>query len=100
LIVLVDDLNMVVVVTADLFHLDHGGDSWPHEKANVELVGKFIESLPWLLGQLRRASYLDPIGCRTVAGNPMRPPRANVPSCARRVGAEAHVWASRDGMRS
>jgi CubicO group peptidase (beta-lactamase class C family) len=46
LIVLVDALNMVVVVTADPFYLDHGGDSWPHEKANFELVGKFIDSLP------------------------------------------------------
>ena len=46
LIVLVDDLNMVVVVTADPFYLDHGGDSWPHEKASFELVGDFIESLP------------------------------------------------------
>jgi CubicO group peptidase (beta-lactamase class C family) len=46
LIVLVDDLDLVVVVTADPFYLDHGGDSWPHEKANFELVGDFIDSLP------------------------------------------------------
>lgn len=46
LIVLVDDLDLVVVVTADPFYLDHGGDSWPHEKANFELVGSFIDSLP------------------------------------------------------
>lgn len=45
LIVLVDDLNMVVVVTADPFYLDHDGDSWPHEKASFELVGRFIDSL-------------------------------------------------------
>lgn len=46
LIVLVDHLNMVVVVTADPFYLDHDGDSWPHEKASFELVGRFIDSLP------------------------------------------------------
>ena len=45
LIVLVDDLDLVVVVTADPFYLDHGGDSWPHEKASFELVGRFIDSL-------------------------------------------------------
>jgi CubicO group peptidase (beta-lactamase class C family) len=45
LIVLVDDLDLVVVVTADPFYLDHDGDSWPHEKASFELVGTFIDSL-------------------------------------------------------
>jgi CubicO group peptidase (beta-lactamase class C family) len=46
LIVLVDDSDLAVVVTADPFYLDHGGDSWPHEKASFELVGEFIDSLP------------------------------------------------------
>lgn len=45
LIVLVDDLDMVVVVTADPFYLVVGGESWPHEKANFKLVGEFIDSL-------------------------------------------------------
>jgi len=47
LIVLVHDLNMVVVVTADSFWgKDVHFDSWPHEKANIELVADFINSLP------------------------------------------------------
>lgn len=46
LIVLVDALNMVVVVTADPFYEVYGSESWRHEKANFELVGDFIDSLP------------------------------------------------------
>lgn len=46
LIVLVQDLNMVVVVTAYPFHLEHNGESWCHERAHISLVGKFISSLP------------------------------------------------------
>jgi CubicO group peptidase (beta-lactamase class C family) len=47
LIVLVHDLNMVVVVTADPFWgMDIHFDSWPHEKANIELAADFIASLP------------------------------------------------------
>ena len=43
----VHDLDMVVVVTADSFHgPDRHFDSWPHEKANMELVAHFIASLP------------------------------------------------------
>jgi CubicO group peptidase (beta-lactamase class C family) len=46
LIVLVEELNMVVVVTADPFYDTYGSASWKHEKANFELVGDFIDSLP------------------------------------------------------
>ncbi|MGD8587059.1 MAG: serine hydrolase [Chloroflexota bacterium] len=46
LIVLVDDLDMVVVVTADPFYLTNSSESWKHEKASFELVGDFIDSLP------------------------------------------------------
>jgi CubicO group peptidase (beta-lactamase class C family) len=46
LIVLLDDLNMVVVVTADPFYLVNSSESWRHEKANFVLVGEFIDSLP------------------------------------------------------
>jgi CubicO group peptidase (beta-lactamase class C family) len=46
LIVLVDDLDMVVVVTSDPFYDVYGSESWQHEKANFELVGAFISSLP------------------------------------------------------
>lgn len=45
LIVLLDDLNMVVVVTADPMYEVYGSDSWRHEKANFELIGEFIDSL-------------------------------------------------------
>jgi CubicO group peptidase (beta-lactamase class C family) len=46
LIVLVDQLDMVIVTTADPFYQQHDGQSWKHEKATINLVGKFIESLP------------------------------------------------------
>jgi len=46
LIVLLDDLDMIIVVTAYPFYLEHNGQSWKHEKANIKLVGKFIYSLP------------------------------------------------------
>jgi CubicO group peptidase (beta-lactamase class C family) len=47
LIALLDKLDMVIVVTADPFYgKDVHGQSWPHEKANINLVGKFIQSLP------------------------------------------------------
>lgn len=41
---------MVIVVTSDPLHGQHGGDAWKHEKANVNLFGKFVLSLPeeWL----------------------------------------------------
>ncbi len=45
LIVLLDDLNMVVVVTADPMYEVYGSDSWRHEKANFKLIGEFIDSL-------------------------------------------------------
>ena len=46
LIVLLDDLGMIIVVTAYPFYLEHNDKSWKHEKANIKLVGKFINSLP------------------------------------------------------
>jgi len=45
-IVLVDDLDMVIVVASDPFHQRHDAESWWHELANLNLVGKFIASLP------------------------------------------------------
>jgi CubicO group peptidase (beta-lactamase class C family) len=45
-IVLVDELNMVIVVKADPLFGQHGGGPWKHEKANLNLVGNFISSLP------------------------------------------------------
>jgi CubicO group peptidase (beta-lactamase class C family) len=47
LIVLVDEYDMVVVVTADPFYgKDVHWNSWKYEKANIELVADFINSLP------------------------------------------------------
>jgi CubicO group peptidase (beta-lactamase class C family) len=45
-IVLLDELDMVIVTTADPFFGEHSGNSWAHEKAVFNLVGAFVESLP------------------------------------------------------
>ena len=45
-IVLVDELDMVIVLTSYPFWLQHDEESWKHELANINLVGKFIKSLP------------------------------------------------------
>jgi CubicO group peptidase (beta-lactamase class C family) len=46
LIVLLDEPDIVVVVTADPFYEVYGSESWQHEKAMFDLVGAFIDSLP------------------------------------------------------
>jgi CubicO group peptidase (beta-lactamase class C family) len=46
LIVLLDKLDIMVVVTAYPFWLEHNDKSWKNEKAIIKLVGKFIHSLP------------------------------------------------------
>ncbi len=46
LIVLLKDLDMVIVTTAEPFLGQHDGNSWKHEKATMNLVGDFIASLP------------------------------------------------------
>ena len=46
LIVLLDELDMVIVLTSYPFYLQHDDESWKHELANINLVGEFIESLP------------------------------------------------------
>jgi len=46
LIVLLEDLDMVIVTTAYPFFQQHDGGAWKHEKAIINLVGRFIESLP------------------------------------------------------
>jgi CubicO group peptidase (beta-lactamase class C family) len=45
-IVLLDELDMVIVTTADPFFAEHSGDSWTHEKATMNLVADFINALP------------------------------------------------------
>jgi CubicO group peptidase (beta-lactamase class C family) len=46
LIVLLEDHDMVVVVTSDPFFGQHDSMAWKYEQANFNLVGKFIKSLP------------------------------------------------------
>ncbi|MBW2525679.1 MAG: serine hydrolase [Deltaproteobacteria bacterium] len=46
LVVLIEELDMVIVTTADPFFRQHDGESWQHEEATIELVSEFIESLP------------------------------------------------------
>lgn len=46
LIALLDEFDMVIVVTSYPFWLQHDDESWKHELANVNLVGEFIKSLP------------------------------------------------------
>ena len=55
LIVLLDELDMIIVVTAEPFYLQHDDQSWKHEQANINLVGKFIKSLP----RQQQASHSD-----------------------------------------
>lgn len=46
LIVLLEDLDMVIVTTADPFFAEHSGNSWKHESAIMNMVGRFIATLP------------------------------------------------------
>lgn len=46
LVILLDDLDMVIITAADPFWQQHDDESWKHESAIIELVGKFIKSLP------------------------------------------------------
>jgi CubicO group peptidase (beta-lactamase class C family) len=46
LIILLDELDMIIVVTSYPFWLQHDAESWKHELANINLVADFIESLP------------------------------------------------------
>ena len=45
-IVLLDELDMVIVASADPLYGQIGGRASRHELANINLVGKFINSLP------------------------------------------------------
>jgi CubicO group peptidase (beta-lactamase class C family) len=45
-IVLQDELDMVIVVTVDPLHLQHGDQPWKLEKSSLNLVADFVNSLP------------------------------------------------------
>lgn len=45
-IILLDDLDMIIITTADPMHGVFGGESWKHEGAINNLVAEFINSLP------------------------------------------------------
>lgn len=45
-IILLKDLDMIVVLTSKPFYQQHDAESWRHELANLNLVGRFISSLP------------------------------------------------------
>ncbi len=46
LVILLHDLDMVLATTTDAFFLQHDDEAWRHEKSTINLVGKFIRSLP------------------------------------------------------
>ena len=46
LIVLLDELDIILVTTAAPFWKQHDDQAWKHERAVINLVGKFIKSLP------------------------------------------------------
>jgi CubicO group peptidase (beta-lactamase class C family) len=46
LIILLDELDMIIVTTADPLHHLPEEKGWKHEGAIIDLVGKFIKSLP------------------------------------------------------
>jgi CubicO group peptidase (beta-lactamase class C family) len=45
-IILLDELDMVIVTSADRLWGNFGGDAWEKERAIIDMVGKFIKSLP------------------------------------------------------
>jgi CubicO group peptidase (beta-lactamase class C family) len=46
LIVLLDELDMIIVTTADPLIGTIGAEAWPQQSKIIEVVGKFIKSLP------------------------------------------------------
>jgi len=39
-----DDLNMVVLASADRVFADFGGDAWDQERAIIDVADKYIDS--------------------------------------------------------
>jgi CubicO group peptidase (beta-lactamase class C family) len=46
MIVLLEELDMVIVLTSYPFYLQHDDESWANERPNLNLVADFIKSLP------------------------------------------------------
>ena len=46
LIILLHDLDMIIVTTADPLIGEFGESAWKKERAVIDLVGKYIASLP------------------------------------------------------
>jgi CubicO group peptidase (beta-lactamase class C family) len=45
-VIVIDELDMVIVTDADRLFGNFGGDAWEKERAIIDMVGKFINSLP------------------------------------------------------
>jgi len=45
-IILLGELDMVIVTSANRLYGNFGGDAWEKERAIIDVVGKFINSLP------------------------------------------------------
>ncbi|MDH3648915.1 MAG: serine hydrolase [Saprospiraceae bacterium] len=45
LIILLKELDMVIVVSSNPFHLQHDDEAWKHEQSSINLIGKFIKML-------------------------------------------------------
>ncbi len=45
-IIVLDDLNMVIVASADRLFADFGDGAWDRERAIIDMLGKYIGSLP------------------------------------------------------
>jgi len=43
---LLGELDMVIVTSANRLYGNFGGDAWEKERAIIDVVGKFINSLP------------------------------------------------------
>ena len=41
-----EDLDLVIVTTADPFWLQHDDESWRHETGIMRMVGNYVASLP------------------------------------------------------
>jgi len=64
LIILLHDLDMIIVTTADPLEDIHWNDSWKYEVGVINLVGKLIKSLPEKEPRAKTPEYAPPPGFR------------------------------------